>query len=568
MQHDAVVVVPKFTLRRPMSTESIATTTTSPLSSTASSLYSNSPKQPPSPYLTRPHDPPSSPRRRHLRTSSSNSSLRSTKSAHGPTLSQEPPTFHPMPKRRSSYSNVRTTTTGGSSIGWLNHSTRSAPTLAELVQDEEQQQKQHEQLITRLTASGSGSGSGSGSDLWLPPPPTTTTTTTTTRTPHGDTLRQRTSFTTARHQTNNEDMLSPSTSSTSPSPNYSPYFEQAFTSEPNHHNNKEDWDAVWAQHQRDRLVPESAVLYPPLYGRPGPSPSPDIFATLLQPILSLSRPSSPGVSPSLSAVDATTSPVLTTKSQSHVDLTQQLQHQQQQLQQQQQTQTPADRSASSLPAHFPPRGENDPAPTVESQGFVLYIGSLVAWFCFLIWSLLKDEWLMWLGIEWYPSREWALLVPAWTVMLVVFIYITYLSINIFHTPNLNSLNTLTDDTANVLSFNSSTNSNRSSQYNLNTKQDSIKHVESSLTTEILESNHPLLVNSILLPEDAVPTLHDLPIGLVNRVTFGDFRRRNLKGTTRIETVSHDWTSHGKKEISKEFGKQSETNSDLKTPVKG
>lgn len=41
----------------------------------------------------------------------------------------------------------------------------------------------------------------------------------------------------------------------------------------------------------------------------------------------------------------------------------------------------------------------------------------------------------------------------------------------------------------------------------------------------LGSPHPLLSNSILLPEDAVPALHDLPIGLVNRVTFGDFRKR-------------------------------------------
>lgn len=28
----------------------------------------------------------------------------------------------------------------------------------------------------------------------------------------------------------------------------------------------------------EEKVPESAILYPPLYGRPGPSPSPDIFA--------------------------------------------------------------------------------------------------------------------------------------------------------------------------------------------------------------------------------------------------------------------------------------------------
>lgn len=39
--------------------------------------------------------------------------------------------------------------------------------------------------------------------------------------------------------------------------------------------------------------------------------------------------------------------------------------------------------------------------------------------------------------------------------------------------------------------------------------------------------HPLLAESVYLPEDAVPPLHDLPIGIVNRVVLGDFRRRRV-----------------------------------------
>lgn len=64
----------------------------------------------------------------------------------------------------------------------------------------------------------------------------------------------------------------------------------------------------------------------------------------------------------------------------------------------------ADRSASSLPAQFPPREPTDPAPTVESQGFVLYIGSLVAYVAYLVWAFLPEEWLEAIGIEWYPAR--------------------------------------------------------------------------------------------------------------------------------------------------------------------
>lgn len=66
--------------------------------------------------------------------------------------------------------------------------------------------------------------------------------------------------------------------------------------------------------------------------------------------------------------------------------------------------SPNDRSSSSLPAHFPPRKSSDPGPTVESQGFVLYLGSLVAWIGFLIWGLGSDDWLEGIGIKWYPSR--------------------------------------------------------------------------------------------------------------------------------------------------------------------
>lgn len=35
---------------------------------------------------------------------------------------------------------------------------------------------------------------------------------------------------------------------------------------------RDEWEGLWAE-----PPPESAVLHPPLYGRPGPSPSPDIF---------------------------------------------------------------------------------------------------------------------------------------------------------------------------------------------------------------------------------------------------------------------------------------------------
>lgn len=166
---------------------------------------------------------------------------------------------------------------------------------------------------------------------------------------------------------------------------------------------------------------------------------------------------------------------------------------------------------------------------MESQGFVLYLSSLVAWIAFLVWGLCPDELLEWMGVMWYPSRcvrilgrkegklirltrEWALLFPAWTIMLAAFVYFSYIALNIFITPALDSLHTLTGSHA----------SPTAGRRELTTFADTQAY--------ILEPGngigpHPLLVNSVMLPHDSVPPLHDLPIGLVNRVAFGDFRRK-------------------------------------------
>ncbi|CEQ39143.1 SPOSA6832_00639 [Sporobolomyces salmonicolor] len=153
-------------------------------------------------------------------------------------------------------------------------------------------------------------------------------------------------------------------------------------------------------------VPPSAVFLPPHYGRPGRPSSPDVFgrcvyevnllSTLLRPVIqSLSRPGSPSQprsSPSTqpSALPGPSAPLSAT----HADAPTLF------------VDPPSpERSHTSLPAQFPPREPTDPAPTVESQGFVLYIGSLVAYVVFLVWAFVPEEWLEWTGVEWYPMRR-------------------------------------------------------------------------------------------------------------------------------------------------------------------
>ncbi|BGP40040.1 hypothetical protein JCM10449v2_003998 [Rhodotorula kratochvilovae] len=160
---------------------------------------------------------------------------------------------------------------------------------------------------------------------------------------------------------------------------------------------------------------------------------------------------------------------------------------------------PLDRSASSLPAQFPPREPTDPAPTVESQGFVLYIGSLVAYIAYLVWAFLPEEWLEAIGIDWYPARDWALLVPAWIVALVAFTYASYFCLNLYNTPPLDSPELLDDPRAFVPP-----------------PPRPPPPLDGSARAPT-----PLWAHSILLPEDAIPPLYDLPIEVVNRVLYGD-----------------------------------------------
>ncbi|CDR46975.1 hypothetical protein NBRC10512_002882 [Rhodotorula toruloides] len=230
-------------------------------------------------------------------------------------------------------------------------------------------------------------------------------------------------------------------------------------------------------------VPQNDLLLPPHYGRPNRPSSPDVLAALLRPVLqSLSRPSSPALSPVVPGTPAPSSP---TKS---LDVTSPLL-----------AEPPADRSASSLPAQFPPREPTDPAPTVESQGFVLYIGSHVAYFAYLAWACLPEPWLEAIGIEWYPSRDWALLVPAWIVMLVAFVYVSYFLLNMHNTPSLTSLSLLDDPRAFVTP---------PPRPPANSKG-------------VRRPPTPLWAHAVLAEEDAIPPLYDLPIEVVNRVLYGD-----------------------------------------------
>ncbi|KAF5027749.1 hypothetical protein F66182_127 [Fusarium sp. NRRL 66182] len=85
-------------------------------------------------------------------------------------------------------------------------------------------------------------------------------------------------------------------------------------------------------------------------------------------------------------------------------------------------------------------------PTYEYYGFVLYLFSSLTFLIYLLWGYLPSPFLHALGIDYYPNRWWALAIPAFIVMTVVYIYVALAAYNTeLLTVPLSSVETVVDD---------------------------------------------------------------------------------------------------------------------------
>eukprot|EP01018_Ginkgo_biloba_P010475 Gb_18801 [translate_table: standard] len=81
----------------------------------------------------------------------------------------------------------------------------------------------------------------------------------------------------------------------------------------------------------------------------------------------------------------------------------------------------------------------------EVYGFVGSISTIVAIGLFFLWAYLPEPWLHILGITYYPSRYWALAIPAYAMVTIVFVVAFYLSLNRVATVPPASWNSLFDE---------------------------------------------------------------------------------------------------------------------------
>lgn len=170
-------------------------------------------------------------------------------------------------------------------------------------------------------------------------------------------------------------------------------------------------------------------LFPPFYNRPPtplpPSPS---LTSLLRPSFSTttSRPTTPDssdVDVPTSTGDGTNTPA---SSANLASITKSARH------------------APTVPRASPK------VPTYEYYGFALYLASSAAFLMYLLWAYVPSPLLHQMGIHYYPNRWWALAVPCWLVVLVIYIYVALASYNTrYLTLPLSSCENLVDECAQV-----------------------------------------------------------------------------------------------------------------------
>eukprot|EP00892_Ulva_mutabilis_P010784 jgi/Ulvmu1/8078/UM004_0315.1 len=87
------------------------------------------------------------------------------------------------------------------------------------------------------------------------------------------------------------------------------------------------------------------------------------------------------------------------------------------------------------------------ASTAEVYGFVGYLTSFVAYGIYVFWLFTDDKTLEYLGITYYPSKEWGVIVPTWLCVGVVFLFWVYESYNMMSVPSRDSWTTIIDDSS-------------------------------------------------------------------------------------------------------------------------
>ncbi|KYR01673.1 hypothetical protein DLAC_01677 [Tieghemostelium lacteum] len=114
----------------------------------------------------------------------------------------------------------------------------------------------------------------------------------------------------------------------------------------------------------------------------------------------------------------------------------------------------------------------------EVYGFVYWIATFVGYIIYLLWAFIPEDTLHRLGMHYYPSKYWAIAIPNYLIVCILFGLSVYFAINLMITAPLESHNTFKD---------------QYSQYESDT-------------------------GHVYLPQ-SIPPLEDIPIHIVNQLLY-------------------------------------------------
>ncbi|KAF8889585.1 PIG-P [Infundibulicybe gibba] len=141
---------------------------------------------------------------------------------------------------------------------------------------------------------------------------------------------------------------------------------------------------------------------------------------------------------------------------------------------------------TSVPSTIPPTPRTEyRSRAPEFYGFVAWTSTSIAFGLYLLWALLPDVYILYLGVSWYPSREWAILLPAYSVVIIMTTYFVYTALAFAGTPSFSDISAITDPRA---------------QYPRPSPHEPNLYVDSTHS-------------------DAIPNLYDVPLGMVNRIIY-------------------------------------------------
>lgn len=134
-------------------------------------------------------------------------------------------------------------------------------------------------------------------------------------------------------------------------------------------------------------------------------------------------------------------------------------------------------------------------PETEYFGFALYVGSLFAFILYIVWATLPRSALYALHIYYYPSRWWALAIPCYIAVTMIYIYVALASYNTeVLTKPVSQLCVVTDSQAKVITFKEYLEqSKKEGEYSINNNNNNKKnkrhhHLDSIQSSSSLEPN--------------------------------------------------------------------------------